>query len=81
MTILDNGQDVKDSFTSKTIETIQNLNKKVINHPSNINLLNQMTTHQSGQTIATSHNRFPSKGSVSEGKPPYFRETQVGEVL
>ena len=34
----------------------------------------------SGQNIATSHDLTP-KGSVLEGKSPYFRIIQVGEIL
>ena len=33
-----------------------------------------------GQIIATSHDLTP-KGSVLEGKSPYFREMEVGELL
>ena len=33
---------------------------------------------ESGQIIATSHDRFPQK-IAKEGTPPYFREFQVGE--
>ena len=35
----------------------------------------------SGQIIATSHDRFPPKGSFLEGKSPYFRQISVGESL
>ena len=34
----------------------------------------------SGQIIATSHDLTP-KGSFLEGKSPYFRKIQVGEIL
>ena len=34
----------------------------------------------SGQIIATSHDLTP-KGSVLEGKSPYFRKVQVGDIL
>ena len=37
-------------------------------------------THDSAQIIATSHN-LTWKGSFVEGKSPYFRKIQVGEML
>ncbi len=35
----------------------------------------------SGQVIATSHDLTPVQMVAEEGKSPYFREIQVGEIL